>query len=66
MAVLNGCETLRRFRGHAVLLAVPERSLREGAEAGEHVVVYKTAIQLGPVMEALERLGRRAEQAGDG
>jgi hypothetical protein len=53
-------ETLRRFRGHTVLLAVPERSLREGAEPGEHVVVYKTSVQLGPVMEALERLRRRA------
>jgi len=53
-------ETLRRFREHPILLAVPRRSLREGAEPAENVVVYKTAIQLGPVMEVLERLHRRA------
>ncbi|MFO8015100.1 MAG: DUF790 family protein [Phycisphaerae bacterium] len=59
-------ETLRRFRSHTVLLAVPERSLREGAEPGEHVVVYKTAIQLGPVMEALETARRRTGRARGG
>jgi len=46
-------ETLRRFRGHDILLAVPERSLREGAEAGENVIVYKTAIKIEPVLAAL-------------
>jgi hypothetical protein len=49
-------ETLRRFRGHDILLAVPERSLREGAEPGASVVVYKTAIKVEPVLKALEAL----------
>jgi hypothetical protein len=48
-------ETLRRFRGHSILLAVPERSLREGAKPGENVIVYKTAIKIEPVMAALEK-----------
>jgi len=47
-------EILRRFCGRNILLAVPERSLREGARTGENVVVYKTAIKLEPVLDALE------------
>jgi len=58
-------ETLRRFRGRDILLAVPERSLREGAEPGENVVAYKTAIKIEPVLTALDalrarRLGKQA------
>ena len=49
-------ETLRRFRGHNILLAVPERSLREDAEPGAGVVVYKTSIRIEPVLAALEAL----------
>jgi len=52
-------ETLRRFRGHQILLAVPERSLREGAGPGENVIVYKTAIKIEPVLEALDALRAR-------
>jgi hypothetical protein len=48
-------ETLRRFASHDVLLAVPERSLREGAEPGPGVVVYKTTIKIEPIMAALAR-----------
>jgi len=48
-------ETLRRFKGHRIVLAVPETSLREGAVVAENVVVYKTAIKLGSVLEVLER-----------
>jgi len=59
-------ETLLRFREHPILLAVPEQSLREGAESAENVIVYKTAIQLGPVMETLERFRPQAEPRGDG
>jgi len=47
-------ETLRRFQGQGILLAVPERSLREGAEPGAGVIVYKTAIKVAPVLAALE------------
>jgi predicted nuclease of restriction endonuclease-like RecB superfamily len=47
-------ETLRRFRRHRILMAVPESSLREGATIGENVLVYKTALKLPPLMAALE------------
>lgn len=47
-------ETLRQFRRHSILLAVPESSLREGAVLGENIVTYKTAIQLPPLLAALE------------
>lgn len=47
-------ETLRQFRRHRMLLAVPESSLREGATLGEHILTYKTAIQLPPLLAALE------------
>lgn len=49
-------ETLRRFRHHKILIAVPEKSLREEARIGENVLVYKTALKLKPLMEALERI----------
>jgi len=49
-------ETLRRFRGRNILLAVPQRSVREKAIIPDNVIVYKTALKLGPVMEALERI----------
>jgi uncharacterized protein len=39
-------ETLRRFRDHRILLAVPQSSLREGAAIGDNVLVYKTALKL--------------------
>jgi len=48
-------ETLRRFRGHSIALAVPEASLRTGAAVPDNVIVYKTALKLEPVMELLER-----------
>lgn len=47
-------ETLRQFRRHRILLAVPESSLREGAAIGENVLTYKTAIKLPPLLAALE------------
>ncbi len=47
--------TLRRFRDRNVLIAVAERSLREGASIPDDVHVYKTAIKLQPLLEALER-----------
>lgn len=48
-------ETLQQFRQHRILIAVPEKSLREGTNIGENVLVYKTALKLGPLMEALEK-----------
>ncbi len=53
--------TLAQFRRHRILIAVPERSLRDGADVGDNVLVYKTAIKLGPLMKALEKT--RAEKA---
>jgi predicted nuclease of restriction endonuclease-like RecB superfamily len=47
-------ETLRRFRHHRILIAVPESSLREGATITDNVLVYKTVVKLAPLMAALE------------
>jgi len=49
-------ETLQQFRRHRILIAVPEKSLREGASIGRNVLVYKTALKLTPLMEILERI----------
>jgi len=51
--------TLQLFRHHKILIAVPEKSLRDGASVGENVLVYKTALKLASLMEALEKI--RAE-----
>ena len=49
-------ETLQRFRHHRILIAVPEKSLREGANIGENVLVYKTALKLTPLMGILKKI----------
>jgi len=49
-------ETLQQFRLHRILIAVPEKSLREGASISKNVLVYKTALKLAPLMEALEKI----------
>jgi hypothetical protein len=49
-------ETLQQFRKHMILIAVPEKSLREGATIGENILVYKTALKIEPLMEVLERI----------
>jgi predicted nuclease of restriction endonuclease-like RecB superfamily len=49
-------ETLKQFRRRAILIAVPEKSLREGAHIGKNVLVYKTTLKLTSLMEALERI----------
>ena len=48
-------QTLRQFREHHILIALPERSVREDAAVGENVILYKTALKLQPVLEVLER-----------
>ncbi len=53
-------ETLRQFRRPGMLMAVPEKSLREKANIAENILVYKTAIRIGPLMEALETLRTKA------
>jgi len=41
---------------------VPGKSLREGANIGENVLVYKTALKLTPLMEILEKI--RSDSTG--
>lgn len=48
--------TLQLFRHHRILIAVPDKSLREGAHIGKNVLVYKTTLNLKSLMEALERI----------
>jgi hypothetical protein len=57
--------TLRQFAGHKLLVAVAESSVREGATIPEGFLTYKTALKLGPVLAALERL-RGAARRTDG
>lgn len=49
-------ETLRQFRRHKILFAVPGKFLRDGANIGENVLVYKTALKIETLMEALEKI----------
>ena len=57
-------QVLRRFRRHRILIAVPERSVREDASPGENVVIYKTALKLKPVLDALERMRTHLQESG--
>jgi len=47
-------QVLQQFRPYNLLLAVPERSLRRDASVGENIIVYKTALKVKDVLEALE------------
>lgn len=49
-------ETLQQFRHHRILIAVPGKSLRDEANIGENVLVFKAALKLTSLMEALERI----------
>ncbi len=51
-------ETLRLFQQHKIILAIPEKSLRNGASVGENILVYKTGLKLAPLMEILEKFRR--------
>jgi len=51
-------QTLRLFRDHKIILAVPEKSLRDGAAIGDNILVYKSALKLTSLMEILERFRR--------
>ena len=53
-------ETLKQFQDHKILIALPEKSLREGAHIGKNVLVYKTTIKLKSLVEVLEKI--RAEK----
>ena len=47
--------TLKKFRSHHMLIAIPEKSLREGAHIGENVLIYKTALKLEPLLKMLDK-----------
>jgi predicted nuclease of restriction endonuclease-like RecB superfamily len=49
-------ETLKQFRDHKILIALPEKSLRKGAHIGKKVLVYKTTLKLSSLLETLERI----------
>ncbi len=48
-------QTLQQFAHHKILIALPEKSIREGATPGENILTYKTALKIKPLMETLER-----------
>jgi predicted nuclease of restriction endonuclease-like RecB superfamily len=48
--------SLQLFRHNKILIALPEKSVREGARIGENVLIYKTTLKLSSLMEALERI----------
>jgi len=48
-------ETLHRFRHHRIIIALPEKSLRQGADISQNVLLYKTALKLTPLMKILEK-----------
>jgi hypothetical protein len=45
-----------------ILIALPERAVRDRHSVGDRVILYKTALKLQPVMEALTRC-RTADHA---
>jgi predicted nuclease of restriction endonuclease-like RecB superfamily len=47
-------QVLQQFRPSNLLLAVPERSLRPDASVSENIIIYKTALKVKAVLEALE------------
>ena len=51
-------ETLRTFKHHTILLAIPEKSLKTDAVPVNNIVTYKKALLLKPVVEALEAIRR--------
>lgn len=55
-------QTLSRFRRRNLLIALPCRSLRPGAAAGPDVILYKTALKVEPVLQALRRFEWREPQ----
>jgi predicted nuclease of restriction endonuclease-like RecB superfamily len=49
-------DTLLQFHNYRILLAVPEKSLKENAAITDNVLVYKTTIKIEQVMKVLERI----------
>lgn len=51
---LHAGERILVFAGTPILIALPKRSLRDGASAGPETIVYNTAPKVQQVLEALE------------
>ena len=49
-------ETLRQFQRHRIIIAAPEKSLRECGKIVENVLVYKTTLRTAPLIEILEKI----------
>ena len=49
-------KTLQQFRHHKILIAVPKKSIREGATLAKNILTYKTALKLKSLMQALEAI----------
>lgn len=49
-------KTLRQFRRHRILIAIPEKSLRKDAVPARNILTYKTALKLKPLMQLLEAI----------
>jgi uncharacterized protein len=49
--------TLTKFKDAAILLAAPEDCAEHYRELGVPLIVYKSALKLGPVLEALKAFG---------
>lgn len=47
-------ETLKTFKHHKILLAIPETSLKTDTDSIKNIISYKKAILLKPVLELLE------------
>lgn len=54
--------TLQQFHQHHILIALPERSVRENATVGDNAVLYKTALKLQPVLAAWKGIVRPGER----
>ena len=50
----NRRDTLKQFLNQKIIIAVQEKSLREGAKIPKNFLIYKTTIKLGPLLEMLE------------
>jgi len=49
-------ETLRKFKQHKILLAIPEKSIITDAVLANNIVAYKKVLLIKPVMEALKEI----------
>ncbi len=48
-------ETLKLFQSQKIIIAINEKSLREGAKIPENFLIYKTTIKLDLLLQILEK-----------